>query len=203
MSRMLQDLNSELAGVVENVRRGLVQVHNGRDGSGAGTVWHPDGLILTNAHVIRKGPLSVTLSDGSTQPARLLVQDTGHDLAALAVDSAGLPTISLGESKSLRTGQWVLALGHSWGVVNTVTAGVVIGVGSVWQEAPLSGKEWVAVSLHLRPGYSGGPLVDVDGRVVGINTMMTGPDVGMAVPVHVAKAFLARTLGSQRAAVSA
>ena len=141
MSKMLEELNNELGGVVENVRRGLVQVHNGRDGSGAGTIWHPDGLVLTNAHVIRKGPLWVTLPDGSNMPAQLLAQDRDHDLAALAVDSAGLPAISLGESRSLRAGQWVLALGHSWGVVSTVTAGVIIGVGSVWQDAPRSEKE--------------------------------------------------------------
>jgi S1-C subfamily serine protease len=60
----------------------------------------------------------------------------------------------------------------------------------------LPGREWIAVSLHLRPGHSGGPLVDVQGRLVGINTMMAGPEVGLAVPVHVVKTFLRRALGS-------
>ena len=140
-----------------------------------------------------------TLPDGSTLPAKLLAHDADRDLAALAVDTTGLPTISLGESTRLRTGQWVLALGHPWGVVSSVTVGVVIGVGAEWPEPLFSGKEWIAVSLHLRPGYSGGPLVDNHGRLVGINTVMAGPDVGMAVPVHVVKAFLRQTFVSKNA----
>ena len=196
MSTVLQQFNIEMGGLVEKVERSLVQVRNGGGGTGAGTIWHPDGLILTNAHVARHGPLQVTLPDGSTLPAQLLAHDTGCDLAALAVDTIDLPVISLGESRRLQPGQWVLALGHPWGVVGAVTAGVVIGAGSEWPEPPFSGGEWIAASLHLRPGYSGGPLVDIYGRLVGINTMMAGTDVGMATPVHTVKAFLRRTLGA-------
>jgi serine protease Do len=90
----------------------------------------------------------------------------------------------------------VLALGHPWGVTDAATAGVVIGVGRDFPEIPRSDREWIAVGLTLRPGHSGGPLVDVQGRLVGINTIMTGPKVGMAVPVHVAKSFLRQRLGS-------
>jgi S1-C subfamily serine protease len=79
-------------------------------------------------------------------------------------------------------------------VTGAATGGVVIGVGAEWPEMPRSGREWVVVSLHLRPGHSGGPLVDTQGHLVGINTLMTGPDVGVAVPVHVVKAFLRQTL---------
>ena len=182
--------------MVEKVERSMVQLRNSGGGAGAGTIWHPDGLILTNAHVVRRGPLQATLPDGSTLPAKLLAQDAGLDLAALAVDSSGLPTISLGESTRLQTGQWVLALGHPRGIIGAVTAGVVIGVGSEWPEPAFSGWEWIAVSLKLWPGYSGGPLVDIHGRLVGINTMMAGPDVGMTVPVHLVKAFLQRAFES-------
>ena len=73
---------------------------------------------------------------------------------------------------------------------NAATAGVIAGVGKQLPEMPLSERDWIAVSLHLRPGHSGGPLVDDQGRLVGINTMMAGPDVGVAVPVHVVKRFL-------------
>ena len=72
----------------------------------------------------------------------------------------------------------------------------MIGVGADLPELPQSGREWIAVSLHLRPGHSGGPLVDDKGRLVGINTMMMGLEVGMAVPVHLAKAFLKKELGT-------
>ena len=196
-STTLQQLNADLGTLADEAGRSLVQVHNGRGSGGAGTIWHPDGLILTNAHVIGKGPLQVTLRDGTTMPARLLARDKGRDLAALAIDATGLPTIPLGDSKDLRPGQWVLALGHPWGIVGAVTGGVVIGLGSGDQVAPHTERDWVVVNLHLRPGYSGGPLIDIDGRLVGINTVMTGPEVGMAVPVDAAKTFLRRELGEQ------
>ena len=195
MTTVLQQLNTEMASVVENVGRGLVQIRSSGGGSGAGTIWHPDGLILTNAHGVRRGPLQITLPDGHTLPARLLAHDRDRDLAALAVDASGLPAMDLGESKLLRPGQLVLALGHPWGIVGALTAGVVIGMGSEGQVPP---GDWIIANLHLRPGYSGGPLIDIHGHLVGINAMMTGPDVGIAVPVHVAKAFLRQTLGSQR-----
>ena len=198
MTTGLQQLNSQMGDLAEKVEHTVVQVRNSGGGAGAGTIWHPDGLILTNAHVARRGPLQAVLPDGSTLPARLLAHDTALDLAALAVDSSGLPTISLGDSRSLQPGQWVLALGHPRGVISAVTAGVVIGVGSEWPEPPFSGGEWIAVSLHLLPGYSGGPLVDIRGRLVGINTMMAGPDVGMAVPVQIVKTFLQHALESSR-----
>ena len=202
MSLTIQQLNTELASVVETAERSLVQVHNGRRGAGAGTVWHPEGLIVTNAHVVsaRTGSLRVSLPDGRTLPARLLALDEGRDVAALVVAATDLPTIKVGRSRDISPGQWVMALGHPWGVRGAVTAGVVIGMGSPWPEMPQPTKEWISVALHLRPGHSGGPLIDVVGRLVGINTMMTGPDVGMAVPVHEVKAFLRDTVGSHRRA---
>ena len=84
--------------------------------------------------------------------------------------------------------------------MGAATAGVVIGMGSHWPDVPASRREWIVAALNLRPGNSGGPLVDVHGRLVGINTMITGPQVGMAVPVHVVKAFLRDALGSRKAA---
>jgi len=82
-----------------------------------------------------------------------------------------------------------LALGHPWGVTGAVTAGVVIDVGVPVEMAAL-GRELIQVSLRVRPGNSGGPLVDVEGRLVGVPTMMAGPGVGLAIPAHVVKAFL-------------
>jgi serine protease Do len=190
MSNLIQQLNNEMSGAVEDVRRSLVSIHNGH-GAGAGTIWRPDGLIITNAHVVRgRHGLKVTLPDNRTLPARVLAHDDQHDLAALAVDATELPTIQVGDSRLLKAGQWVMAIGHPYGVMGAVTSGIVIGEGAQLPEMVASGHEWIAVSLHMRPGHSGGPLVDIDGRLVGINTMITGPDVGMAVPVHVVKEFL-------------
>lgn len=199
MDALLTRLNDELAGVVEKTRRSLVEVRSGSRGSGAGTVWHGNGLILTNAHVVagrgRREPLQAILSDGRSFAAQLLAVDSQRDLAALSVPVSDLPAIPLGDSQRLRAGQWVFALGHPWGVRGAVTAGIVIGDrASGLLPAAAAPGDWLAVSLHLRPGYSGGALVDEDGRLVGINTMMTGPDVGLAVPVHVAKRFLQQAL---------
>jgi serine protease Do len=189
LSQLLQQLNAELSSVAQAVRRSLVQITNGRHGAGAGTIWHPDGLILTNAHVVGRRSLKVTLPDGQSLPARLLAHDKSLDLAALSINARDLPAVELGRSEQLQPGQWVLAMGHPWGVIGAATAGVVIDVG-VPPEMRGLGRELIQVDLPLRPGYSGGPLANTHGRLVGINTMMAGPDVGMAVPVHVVKDFL-------------
>jgi S1-C subfamily serine protease len=197
MSTLMQGLNKEVAALARNVNRSLVQITNGQRGSGAGTIWHPDGLVLTNAHIVGRRSLRVTLPDGQTLPARLLAHSRGLDLAALSVERGKLPTIGLGQSEHLQPGQVVLAMGHPWGVIGAATMGVVIDIG-IPHELAAIGREMIQVDLPLRPGYSGGPLVDVEGRLVGINTMMAGPEVGLAVPVHEVKRFLCDALGSKR-----
>ncbi len=196
MSILLDQLNEDLSAVAGRALAGLVQIHNGRRGAGAGAVWHSDGLILTNAHVVQKRRPEVVLADGRTVAARLLAIDPDNDLAALEVEARGLPAVTLGASRRLRPGQWVMAVGHPWGVAGAATVGVVIGQGADLPGLPAGRGEMLALSLHLRPGHSGGVVVDELGQVVGINTMMAGPDVGLAVPVDVAKRFVKRTLGS-------
>jgi S1-C subfamily serine protease len=189
-----------MAALAAGVQRSVVRVISSNRGVGAGTVWHSDGLIITNAHVVgRSAQLSVETQDGRMLPAKLLAIHPERDLAALMVNADSLPTIQPGDSHSLQPGAFVMALGHPWGVMNAATSGVVIGVGRHFPEMPPAAQDWVVVSLHLRPGHSGGPLVDVQGRLVGVNTMITGPDVGIAVAVDEVKAFLRETLGSYRA----
>jgi serine protease Do len=190
----LLEVNSGLAQLAESVHKSLVQIENGHHGTGAGTIWHPEGLILTNAHVVSRDQLRVVLPDGSRHSARLLARDRELDLAALSLEASDLPSIELGDSRALRPGDWVMAFGHPWGVDGAATAGVVIGHAENLPERPQFGRDWLAVGLHYRPGHSGGPLVDSAGRLVGINTVMLGPDVGLAVPVHEVKAFLKRAI---------
>lgn len=194
MSGVLAKLDGELAELSQQVHRSLVRVESGRWGAGAGTIWHPDGLVLTNAHVARRRRHAIELPDGRRFQARVLARDTALDLAALAVEGAELPTIEIGDSRALRPGNWVMAFGHPWGVAGAATAGVVIGQGAEIPEQPGIGREWLAVGLHYRPGHSGGPLVDHAGRLVGINTVMAGPDVGLAIPVHAVKEFLKQSM---------
>jgi serine protease Do len=124
----------------------------------------------------------------------VLAFDPDNDLAALSVMADDLPTIELGKSHDLRPGHWVMAVGHPWGVSGAVTGGIVIGTGKNLPGIPGGHRDWIAVSLHMRPGHSGGPLVDNEGRLVGINTMIAGPDVGFAIPLHTVKRFLKRSL---------
>ena len=196
MSATVQQLNADMTSVVQSAKRALVQVHHGRRGTGAGTIWHSDGLIVTNAHVVSGGSLRVTLSSGVTLPARTLAQDPELDLAALMVDAKYLPTMEVGNSRDIKPGQWVIALGHPLGVKEAATAGVIVGAGSWEQETPKPKREWIINNLSLRPGHSGGPLLDVHHRLIGINTIMTGPDTGLAVPSHVIKAFLKERVGA-------
>ncbi len=187
---VLDEVSSEMASVVEVASRSVVQVMDDGGGRGAGTVWHEDGLILTNAHVLRDRALRVSLEDGRVLTARVLAVSKEHDLAALTVDAHDLPAISVGDSRSVKPGEFVLAIGHPWGQVGAATSGIAIGL----ESHDDSGREWLAVNMRLRPGNSGGPLLDSEGRLIGINTIMSGPNVGLAVPSHVAKAFLTREL---------
>lgn len=197
MTNILRQVNTEMASVVEEARQSLVQISNGKGGVGSGTIWQADGLIITNAHVVqgRQKDLMVTLANGQTFPARVLASDKQHDLAALSIEATNLPTITVGKSQTLMPGEWVLGIGYPWGVAGAVTAGAVIDVGNTI-EGRFPHGELIQVGLHLRPGHSGGPLVDVQGRLVGISTMINGPDVGLCIPIDVVKAFVGQTLGS-------
>lgn len=200
MPDLLAQINEQMSAVVDGARRCLVQVHNGRRGAGAGTILHAEGLIITNAHVVKRQSPKVSLYNGRTLPARLLTYDEDLDLAAVAVEAHDLPTIELGRRGQLRPGQWVVALGHPWGVTGATTAGMVIDVGRPVEGLPYKG-DLIQVGCHLRPGHSGGPMVDGNGRLVGINTMISGPEVGLAVPIHSLKRFLKENLGSASSVV--
>ena len=173
-------------------RRSLVEVRrtNG-GGSGSGVVVHRDGLIVTNAHVVgpvHTGDVEVAVR-GEVLEARVLARDERLDLAALLVQADGLAPAEMGSSRTLLPGQWVMSLGNPFSARGAAAAGVVASVG---RHPGLTGddREWVITDLPLRPGYSGGPMFDVAGRLVGINTMVSGPDVGMAVPAGTLKRFL-------------
>jgi serine protease Do len=191
---LLHEFNAVSERLTAMVHKSLVRVESGPWGAGAGTIWHSEGLILTNSHVARSRRLTVALPDGRRAIAQLVARSRKLDLAALVVELEDLPAIELGDSANLQPGYWVMAFGHPWGVEGAATAGVVIGQGTDLPERPSFGRDWLAVNLHYRPGHSGGPLVDSAGRLVGINTVMVGPDVGLAVPVHQAKRFLKTSL---------
>lgn len=199
MQPIVEQLNAALSTAASQSYASLVQIFNDRGGVGAGTIWHSDGLIVTNAHVVAgHSQLEVRLYSGETYPAQLLAQAPRLDLAALSIPAENLPTIALGDSRTLKPGHWVMALGHPLGLCNALSGGVVIAQGKQLGDLRFeNGHDWLAVNLKLRPGHSGGPMIDAQGRLVAVNAIMNGPEVGVAIPVHVVKQFLKDTLGRQ------
>lgn len=199
MSAIWQQVNDAAADAVYNVRQSLVQIMSSEGNIGAGTIWHSDGLIITNAHVVedRRGrrKIEVVLQNGEHYPAQIIAVDSERDLAALAIDEHQLPTIQIGRSSQLKVGQWLMAIGHPWGMLDSITAGIVIGKG---EKLPELGdhREWLALDMKMRPGHSGGPLFNHAGEIVGINTMIRGPEVSFAIPVDTVKGFLKETIGT-------
>ncbi|HZD10209.1 MAG TPA: trypsin-like peptidase domain-containing protein [Candidatus Binatia bacterium] len=188
-------LDDELAAHALKAAQSLVQVRTGRNGAGSGVIIHEDGLIITNAHVIRHGAPHIILNGGDDLRGRVLAYDEALDLAAVSANGAGLQALPLGDSARLRPGSLVIALGHPWGVVGAATAGMVIGVGRPLEPLPYNG-ELIQVGLQLRPGHSGGPMLDATGELVGLNTMIAGPQVGFAIPARTVSRFLKDNLGS-------
>jgi S1-C subfamily serine protease len=185
---LLQDLNQDLADLAERVRSSLVFVQS-RRGNGAGLVWDDSGLILTSAHVARRGPLMLTSLAGDSASAKVVGSNEESDLALVRGSIAKVSPIDRGLSSQLRPGDWVLAIGNPWGVPGAATAGIVIAVEPHRDESGRHMPAVVVADLHLRPGHSGGPLVDSHGRLVGISTLANGPDVGVAVAVEEAEAL--------------
>lgn len=205
MGTLFEGLNDELAGVVQSARRSVVQVRSAGRGIGAGVIWQSDGVIVTNAHVIRgiterasRGliqtghSIDVALDDGRVFAARVAAVDDDRDLAALAIDAVDLPAVQPGRARELQPGDWVFAVGHPWGVTHAATGGVIIRVGRGLPDLTVKG-EYLVADLHLRPGNSGGPVVDAHGRMVGVSTLMTGLNVGVAVTVEQVREFMAQT----------
>jgi serine protease Do len=179
-------LAGDLAVVTERLQRSTVHVRSSRWGAGSGVIWTPDGTIITNAHVVREDRASVELWDGRELDARVIDRDRERDLASLSVEAHDLPAAQIGDSDGLRVGQLVLAVGNPLGVTGALTTGIIHAIGSDGRS-----QRWIQADIRLLPGNSGGPMADAGGRVVGINSMISG-GLGIAVPSRAVKAFLGR-----------
>ncbi len=177
--------------VLERVRPSIVRVH-GRGPAGAGgVVWRRDAVV-TNHHVIA-GPrhaLRVVGVDGRAHPARVLESSRRLDLALLEVPGADLVPAPIGRSMRLRVGELVFAVGHPWGQPWVVTAGVVSGLGALPVPGRAEPGSYIRSDVHLAPGNSGGPLLDARGEVVGLNAMVIGGDLSVAIPSDVVRRWL-------------
>jgi serine protease Do len=159
--------------------------------AGSGFVISPDGLILTNNHVVENArSVKVTTSSGEVYPAKVRGRDPLTDLALVKVDARKpLPSASLGDSDAARVGDWVVAIGNPFGLEGTLTQGIISAKGRV-----IAGPydDFLQTDAAINPGNSGGPLFGLRGEVVGINTAIIAQaqGVGFAIPINLAKELL-------------
>ena len=184
----LQAYSDELAAVVAQVTRSVVRVEARQRIAGTGVVWSSDGAIVTADHVVEREENIRVVFDGSTFEAELAGRDPTTDLAVLKIKpDSKLQSAQVADSKSLKQGNLVFAVGRPWGEEAIVSGGIVsalgkFAMGNGWGAQFRDGLIHSDVTLY--PGFSGGPLADASGRVVGINSSVLGRDLSLAIPVE-------------------
>jgi S1-C subfamily serine protease len=184
MANVLQDLSDTLAANVEATGPAVVQVEARSRLPASGIVWSSDGIIVTAHHVVRRDEnISVGLPDGQAVSAALVGRDPTTDLAVLRVQTADLTPPTWAELESLQVGHLVLALGRPGRTVQA-TLGIVSALGTSWR-TPTGGQldRYLQTDVVMYPGFSGGPLVDASGQVLGLNTSALLRGISLTVPV--------------------
>jgi S1-C subfamily serine protease len=183
MSEFLSELSTAMAGVVESAGRSVVRVEGRRRLAASGIIWSDDGVIVTAHHVVQHdGEIGVGLPGGELMAARLVGRDPVTDLAVLRVEARGLRAATSAPDEDLRVGHLVLALGRPGRTVQA-THGIISALGESWR-TPAGGQveRYLQTDVVMYPGFSGGPLADVEGRVIGLNTSALLRGVSLALP---------------------
>jgi serine protease Do len=184
--------------IAEQLRRSTVLVHSGGRGSGSGIIWSSDGLLVTNAHVVRSARPTVQLWDAREFEATVQSRDLLRDLAQIRINATSLPAASAGDSSQLRAGELAIAIGNPMGFVGALATGVIHAVGPI---RGFGSQPWVQAEVRLAPGNSGGPLANAHGEVVGVNTMVAGR-LALAIPSNAVRDFLTASPSDGRLGVT-
>jgi S1-C subfamily serine protease len=183
---LLDSYSRAVTGAVDAVSPAVARIETDR-GGGSGIVLSPDGLILTNHHVVARAPsLRAILPDGRSSRADLIGSDAHSDLAVVRISAEGRPLAcaTLADSAGVRVGQIAIAIGNPYGFHHTVTAGIVSAVGrSLRAQSGRLIEDVIQTDAALNPGNSGGPLVDSAGAVIGVNTAMIQPAHGLCFAI--------------------
>ena len=182
-------LSAAAASVIERTMASVAVVYQ-NGGNGAGVVWRTDGTIVTNNHVVREKRADVVLADGRRFVGVVAARHPDRDLAVVKIVADGLPAIEVGDSTTVRPGQLVMAIGHPFGYRNAVTAGIVVAAGQAATPSGPRTGDHLQADVVLGPGNSGGPLIDAEGKVIGVNTMVSG-QLALAIPSHAVENFVA------------
>lgn len=192
ISDINKEISSEYTQVAEHVIPAVVAVStlsNESKNYGSGAIVNKEGYILTNAHVVTNGTnISVTLPDKRIFAAKIIGIDSATDVAVIKINGKNLPIVELGDSDTVKVGEKIVAIGNPFGLDSTITTGIISAKNR--DRGPTIYKDFIQIDALINFGNSGGPLVDLDGEVIGINTFVVGStigSVGFAVPINLAK----------------
>jgi serine protease Do len=185
-------LEQETSALVETLRRSVVLVSS-KHGHGSGVIWSAEGLIVTNDHVAVRQRAQVALVDGRNLEAEVIARDRENDLAVLRVHERDLPAARIGDSRALRVGELIVAVGNPFGVIGTATLGIISATGAETWMGRMR-RERLQADVMLAPGNSGGPLANMEGEVVGIANMIVSPGIALAIPSRVVDQFVAQAI---------
>ncbi len=204
-SMQRQDMRERFGARLRNVQQG----RGGGGGLGSGMIFRPDGYVLTNAHVVsgaKKDGITVTMTDSAGEEreftkVKLVGADERTDIAVLKIEATNLPVVRLGDSSSVRVGDWAIAVGNPFGLEHTLTVGVISAktreIRNLGGRGPsIRNTDYIQTDASINPGNSGGPLCDINGRVIGVNNAIYSPGnpfsqggnvgIGFAIPINVA-----------------